>query len=133
MTEHPFSPHQPEHDLLDQVRLLEEAGVLDGNRRLRAQHAEHRFVRIGEFAALFVHHLQHPHHFVLCDERYSQQGFGGIPDGLVYFAEDTFVFFGVVDAQRFAVQHDPAGDAFIERDDKPAHRGIVYVGGDLKI
>ena len=57
----------------DQVRLLEQARILDRDRGLRAQYEQHRFICIGEFTLLLVHHLQHAHNLVLGDEWNAQQ------------------------------------------------------------
>jgi hypothetical protein len=50
------------------VGLLEQARVLDRDRRLRAQHSQHGFIRVGEAAAFLVQHFQHTDHFILCDQ-----------------------------------------------------------------
>ena len=120
-------------ELRDQVGLLEQAGVLDGDRCLRTQHRKHRLVRIREPASFLVKHFEHTHHLVLCNERDTQQRLGRIPDRLLHLAEEAVVLVGIIDTHRLAVGHHPARNALIQRDDKAAHGRLVNVGRDLKV
>jgi hypothetical protein len=86
----------------------------------------------GEPALFLVDHFQHAHDLVFCDQRDTHQCFYRIADGLFHIAEVTLILVRIVDAHRLAVGHNPARDAFIQRDNKAAHGGFVNIGGNLK-
>src|ERR1044071_5301720 len=57
----------------------------------------------------------------------------GKTNGLFDFTKVTIIFLRVIDAQGFAVCHDPTGKAFVEWNDESTHGWLVYVRRNLKI
>ena len=121
------------HELGDQVRLLEQACVLDGDRGLRSQHGKHRFITFCKFPLLFVQGFQHSHHFILGDQRDSDQRLGRAAGDQVYIAEEARVSLCVRDAHRFAVDDDPTRQASFQRHHQSARGRFIQIGGNLEI
>ena len=121
------------HELGDQVRLLEQACVLDGDRGLRSQHGKHGFVAFRKFPLLFIQCLQHTHHFILCDQRDTDQRLGGAAANQIHIAEEARVSLCVRDAHRFAVDDDPTRQASFQRHHQSARGRFIQIGGNLEI
>ncbi len=121
------------HEFRDQVRLLEQARVLDRNRSLRAQDSQQIFICIGEIPFTFVQRFQHANHFLLGHQGNAQQVLRCELCCLLDIRVVAGVIMCVRSTHRLAVGDDPAGDAAFERHNQSAHHGLVEVRGNLEM